>query len=63
MYVDDCIEVTTKLLRSEVDIPLSIGSELLVSINELVGIISDIAGKIIHKVHVDGLTGVRGAGF
>ena len=60
LYVDDCIEATAKLLRSEVDIPLNIGSDFLVSINELVDMISDIAGKTIHKVHIDGPVGVRG---
>jgi nucleoside-diphosphate-sugar epimerase len=60
LYIDECIEGTTLLLRSGVDEPVNIGSEEMVSINELVDLIADIAGKRIEKRHVRGPQGVRG---
>lgn len=60
LYVDECVEGTTRLLRSDVDIPVNIGSDEMVSINQLVGIVADIAGKKIHINHIPGPLGVRG---
>ena len=60
LYVDDCVEATIKLMRSDVNIPLNIGSDRLISINDLVGIISGIAGKQIEILHVKGPQRVRG---
>lgn len=60
-YVDDCVEGTWRLMESEFDKPLNIGSDRLVSINELVDIIAAIAGKRIKKVYqLDKPQGVRG---
>jgi GDP-D-mannose 3', 5'-epimerase len=60
LYVDECIEGTTRLLRSNFAGPVNIGSEEMVTINQLVDIVADIAGKRIDKNHVDGPLGVRG---
>ena len=60
LYVQDCIEATTSLLRSNVNVPLNVGSDVLISINQLVDLIAGIAGKTIRKVHVEGPLGVRG---
>ena len=60
LYIDDCIDATIKLMRSDVCVPLNIGSERLISINDLVGIVSGIAQKEINIAHVDGPQGVRG---
>ena len=60
LYVDECLEGTTKLLRSELSGPYNIGSEEMISINNFVDLIADIAGKTINKVHIDGPLGVRG---
>lgn len=60
LYVDECVEGTIRLLRSDVVGPLNIGSEEMVTINQLVDLVADIAGKHIHKVHIDGPQGVRG---
>jgi nucleoside-diphosphate-sugar epimerase len=60
LYVDECVEGTIKLLRSNFSGPVNIGSEEMVSINQLVDIIADIAGKVIEKNHIDGPQGVRG---
>ncbi len=60
LYVDECVEGTTRLARSSVDVPLNIGSEEMVSINALAALIADVAGKRIEVRHVDGPEGVRG---
>lgn len=61
LYVDECIEGTTRLLRSkDFEGPVNIGSEEMVTINQLVDIVADIAGKKVEKSHVPGPTGVRG---
>jgi GDP-D-mannose 3',5'-epimerase len=60
LYVDECLEGTTRLLRSDFSGPVNIGSEEMVSINQLVDIVADIAGKRIIKHHIPGPQGVRG---
>jgi GDP-D-mannose 3',5'-epimerase len=60
LYIDECIEGTTRLLRSDFAGPVNIGSEEIVSINQLVDIVAEIAGKKIGKRHVEGPQGVRG---
>lgn len=51
MYVDDCLEGIYRLMRSDYHHPLNLGTERLVTINELVDIIASIAGKTIIKKH------------
>ena len=58
--MDECVEGTKKLLRSEKTGPYNIGSEEMISINDFVDLIVDVAGKTINKVHIDGPLGVRG---
>jgi len=60
LYIDECIEATRRLMDSECTEPLNIGSEEMVTINQLVDIAAKIAGKKITKIHVDGPLGVRG---
>ena len=60
LYIDECIEATRRLMESECTKPLNIGSEEMVTINQLVDIAAKIAGKKITKIYVDGPTGVRG---
>jgi GDP-D-mannose 3',5'-epimerase len=50
-YVDDCVEGVYKLMFSSVRKPINIGSDRLVSINELIGLISTIAGKSLKKTY------------
>ncbi|GAB4270413.1 MAG: NAD-dependent epimerase/dehydratase family protein [Opitutales bacterium] len=60
-YVDDCVEGTFRLMQSNVADPLNIGSSELVSINELVSIVEDIAGvKLERRYKLDAPKGVRG---
>ena len=60
LYIDECIEGTVRLLRSNFAGPVNIGSEEMVTINQLVDMVADIAGKRIGKNHVPGPQGVRG---
>ena len=60
LYIDECIEATRKLMESDCTEVLNIGSEEMVTINQLVDITAKVAGKKISKVHVDGPLGVRG---
>lgn len=60
MYIDDCLEGILRLMRSDYAQPLNLGSDRLVSINELADIIARIAEVAIRKVYVDGPQGVRG---
>jgi nucleoside-diphosphate-sugar epimerase len=60
LYIDDCIEGTLRLMRSDCTGPLNIGSEEMVTINQLAGLIIDIAGKKLSLRHIPGPLGVRG---
>jgi GDP-D-mannose 3', 5'-epimerase len=60
LYVDECIEGTTRLTRSNFSGPVNIGSEEMVTINGLVDVVCDIAGKKLEKIHIPGPNGVRG---
>jgi GDP-D-mannose 3',5'-epimerase len=59
-YVDDCVEAIYKLMQSDYSEPLNIGQDRLISINELVGIVSAVAGYDVSIRHIDGPQGVRG---
>jgi GDP-D-mannose 3',5'-epimerase len=60
-YIDDCIEGILRLMDSDYKMPLNIGSDHLVSINELADIIINISGKKIEKEHnLSAPQGVRG---
>jgi len=60
-YIDDCLEGTFRLMESDFREPLNIGSDRLVTIDELVDMIAKIAGKDITKKHLlDKPQGVRG---
>ena len=60
LYVDECLEATTRLLRSDFTGPVNIGSEEMVTINQLALIIMGIAGKELSIRHIPGPLGVRG---
>ena len=60
-YIDDCLEGTLLLTASDVEEPLNIGSSELVTINELVDIVEEIAGvKLKRDYKLDAPQGVRG---
>jgi GDP-D-mannose 3',5'-epimerase len=60
LFIDECLDGTTKLLRSAFPGPVNIGSEEMVTINGLVDLVCEIAGKKLIKRHVPGPQGVRG---
>ena len=61
LYVDECIEATRRLMDSDFIGPVNIGSEEMVTINELVRITAKVAGKSIGRDHIlDAPLGVRG---
>jgi GDP-D-mannose 3',5'-epimerase len=59
-HFSDCIEMMLRLVDSNYDKPINIGSDRLVTINKLAEIVIDISGKKITPLHVDGPVGVMG---
>jgi len=60
-YIDDCVEGIYRLMNSEYQQPLNLGTERMVTINELAEIIIGLSGKPGLTIrHVDGPQGVRG---
>jgi len=60
LYIDECLEGTLRLMRSDWTGPVNIGSDEMVTINQLADMIMDIAGKKLTVRHVPGPQGVRG---
>jgi GDP-D-mannose 3',5'-epimerase len=60
LYIDECLKGTLRLTRSDFTGPVNIGSDEMVSIDRLVDIVAEIAGKKVTKHHIEGPTGVRG---
>ncbi|MBI1260745.1 MAG: NAD-dependent epimerase/dehydratase family protein [Rhizobiales bacterium] len=60
LFIDECIEGTVRLLRSDFEGPVNIGSEEMISINHLAQMISEISGKDIVIENIPGPEGVRG---
>lgn len=60
LYIDECVDGILKLMKSNVAEPLNIGSDEMVTINELANSIIEISGKTISIKHIDGPLGVRG---
>ena len=60
-YIDDCLEGTLRLMVSDVDEPLNVGSDQLVTINQLVDIVERVAGvRLKRRYKLDAPKGVRG---
>jgi nucleoside-diphosphate-sugar epimerase len=60
-YIDDCLEGTRRIMASEVREPLNLGSDELVTINQLVDLVEEIAGvKLKRRYKLDAPKGVRG---
>ncbi|HAL57071.1 MAG TPA: NAD-dependent dehydratase [Bacteroidetes bacterium] len=60
LYIDECIHGTRKLMASGFTGPVNIGSEEMVTIDQLVQMVAVIAGKHLTIKHISGPTGVRG---
>ena len=60
LFIDECIEATWRLMQSDFKGPVNIGSEEMVTINQLVDTAAKVSGKKVGKKHIDGPLGVRG---
>jgi nucleoside-diphosphate-sugar epimerase len=60
LYISECVEGTVRLMRSSFEGPVNIGSDEMVTINQLADMIMTIAGKRLEKRHIPGPLGVRG---
>jgi nucleoside-diphosphate-sugar epimerase len=60
LFIEDCLDAVESLMGSEFNQPINIGSEEMVSINEMVRIISSFEEKKLLIEHIDGPQGVRG---
>jgi nucleoside-diphosphate-sugar epimerase len=60
LYIDECIEGVRKLMQSDFTGPVNIGSDEMVTINQLVDIAASMESKTLVKKHISGPLGVRG---
>ena len=60
LHVDDCVEGIMRLVYSDFEGPINIGSDFLISINDLVLMVAEIANKNIKIKNISGPQGVRG---
>lgn len=61
MYVQDCVEGIYRIMQADYDRPLNLGTEDLITVDELVDLVADIAGKYLTKKHdLSKPQGVRG---
>lgn len=60
LHIDDCIEATRRLMQSDCPEPVNIGSEEMITINDLARMVIDISGKALTITNVPGPVGVRG---
>jgi nucleoside-diphosphate-sugar epimerase len=60
LYIDECLEAVRRLMESDFTGPVNIGSEEMVTINQLAEMVVEIAGKQLAIRHIEGPLGVRG---
>jgi GDP-D-mannose 3',5'-epimerase len=60
LYVDECVEGVRRLMESDFTGPVNIGSEEMVTINQLAELVMQVAGKKLSIRHIKGPLGVRG---
>jgi GDP-D-mannose 3',5'-epimerase len=60
LFIDECIDGVRRLMQSEFTGPVNIGSDQMVTINQMAEMVSKIAGKKINLKHIPGPLGVRG---
>jgi GDP-D-mannose 3', 5'-epimerase len=60
LYIDECLDGLIKFVNSNFIGPVNIGSDEMITINQLAGMISKIAGKSLTIKHIPGPLGVRG---
>ncbi len=60
LYIDECLEGIWRLMHTDFTGPVNLGSDELISINDLVKMVMEIAGKNVNIRHIEGPLGVRG---
>lgn len=60
LYVDECVEGIRRLMDSDFSDPVNLGSDEMVTINQLIETAESVAGKKLVRNYIDGPTGVRG---
>jgi len=60
LYIDECLEAARRLMQGPFTGPVNIGSEEMVTINQMAEMIMNIAGKKLSIEHIPGPLGVRG---
>lgn len=60
LYIDDCLDAVSRLMRSDCADPVNIGSDQMLSLNDLAMMIMEVAGKKLSIENVPGPLGVRG---
>lgn len=60
LYIDECLEAIRRLVNSNFTGPVNVGSEEMISINDLVKMVAKISNKVIRIKNIPGPTGVRG---
>lgn len=60
LYIDECIDGVLKLMESNVEVPVNIGSEEMISINDLAKMVINISGKNLTVKNIPGPVGVMG---
>jgi nucleoside-diphosphate-sugar epimerase len=60
LYIDECLDATLRLMNSDFSGPINIGSEEMVTVNQLAHMVIDISGKQLTIKNIAGPTGVRG---
>jgi nucleoside-diphosphate-sugar epimerase len=60
LYIEECLEGVLRLMRSDFTGPVNIGSDEMVTINQMARMVIGVSGKKIDLAHIPGPTGVRG---
>jgi nucleoside-diphosphate-sugar epimerase len=60
LYIDECLEGIHRIMESDCDFPLNLGSERMISINQLVFLIGKLVNKSVSIKNIDGPIGVMG---
>lgn len=60
LHVDECIEGVLRFMRSDFEGPVNIGSDEMITINNLALLVMEVAGKKVNINHIEGPLGVQG---
>jgi nucleoside-diphosphate-sugar epimerase len=60
LYIDECIEGIHRIMESDINTPVNLGSERMISINDLVSLIASLTNKTVNINNIAGPVGVMG---